>query len=108
MTVRPHRPRAEILLQLGFPDNPVIALIGAPDLILGLPVAGGGPVDNPGAAPPSIAGCMILSLADGLSYGAAVRSQDELLHERPSKSIALFVTVTSRARWRGPGRLRLR
>jgi hypothetical protein len=100
MTVQPHRPHAKILLQLRLPDNSVIGLVGAPDLILGLPVAGRDQVDNLIAAPPNIVGCIILSIADGLSYSVAVLSHDELLSERLSKnrSFSSLVTMTSRAR----------
>jgi hypothetical protein len=100
MTVQPHRPHAKILLQLGLPDNSVIGLVSAPDLILGLAVSARDQVDNLIAAPPNIVGCIILSIADGLSYSVAVLSHDELLSERLSKnrSFSSLVTMTSRAR----------
>jgi len=56
MTVQPHRPRAEILLQLGFSNNPVIGLVGAPDLILRLPVTSRKQKNNLVAASPSFVG----------------------------------------------------
>ena len=91
MAVEPHRPHAGIFLQLGFPDNPVIALVGAPDLILGLPVSARDQVDDLVAAPPNIVGCTILSIADGQTYSIAVWSHGELLFGRLSKTIAGIV-----------------
>lgn len=74
--------RAGILLQLGFSNNPVIGLVGAPDLVLGLPVAGGEQKNNLVTASPDFVGRMILSIADRLSYGVAMLSHDELSSER--------------------------
>jgi len=91
MAVEPHRPHAGIFLQLGFPYNSVIALVGAPDLILGLPVSARDQVDNLVAAPPNIVGCTILSIADGQTYSIAVWSHGELLFGRLSKTIAGIV-----------------
>jgi hypothetical protein len=86
MTVQPHRPHAGILLQLGLSNNPVIGLVGAPDLILGFAVTDRQQKNNLIAAPPNIAGGIILSIADGLPYSETMRSHDELLSVRLSKS----------------------
>jgi hypothetical protein len=85
MTVQPHRPHAKILLQLRLPDNSVIGLVSAPDPILELAVSARNQVDNLIAAPPNIVGCIILSIADGLSYSVAVLSHDEFLSEETVK-----------------------
>jgi hypothetical protein len=91
MTVQPHRPHTGILLQLGLSDNPVIGLVGAPELILGLPVAGGEQKDNVIAAPPNTVGCIILSIADMLSHSVTMRSHGDLLSGILAKSVIRLV-----------------
>ncbi|WP_262270026.1 hypothetical protein [Microvirga yunnanensis] len=77
--VQAHGPPAELLSQLGLPDNLVIGLIVASDLVLGLPVAGGQQGNNLITTEPDPGGRSILGVADVLTGSVAMRSHDRIL-----------------------------
>jgi hypothetical protein len=85
-----HRPPGE-LLKLGLPDDLVIGLIIAPDLILGLPVAGGEQGNNLVPATPDLVRRGAFGIAHGLPYGIAVRSHGKILMGILLRSITLFL-----------------
>jgi len=79
MTVQAQRPPTELPLQLGFPNDPIIALIIAPDLIVRLPVSDGEKQDDLVVAPPNAIGRTGFGVANVLADGVAMRSHGRIL-----------------------------
>src|SRR5215207_391939 len=98
MMTQAQSPPAELLLQLGLPDNLVIGLIIDPDLILRLPVAGGKQGNNLVPAEPSPGARSVVGVTDMLSDGVAMRSHDRILSGTRTKSSVLLICYQDQSR----------
>jgi hypothetical protein len=85
MMIHAHRLPPELLLQLGLPDNLVIGLVIAPDLILRLTVAGGNQGNDLVTAEPDPGRRRAFGVADVLADGVAMRSHDRIVSSNPGE-----------------------